>query len=157
LRGGTLDRSVAPDRRDGRWPDEPDEFDPIEQFGFDEPDEFSPEKRWGDPERDLPNVPEAPQGDEIDPELQRAFWASVVLANVALGGLSLGLMLIYFRGQWTVGLGAVGLGAFALARTYLYYRQISRERLGDEEAEPSTDDERDDGTESESDADRPTP
>jgi len=140
LRGRTLSRPVAPDRRDGRWPDEPDEFDPVEQFGFDEPDEFSPEKRWGDPEHDLPNVPEAPRGGEIDEEVQRTFWASVVFANVALGGISLGLMLIYFRGQWTVGLGALGVGVFALARTYLYYRQFTRERSDDGEADGASDD-----------------
>jgi hypothetical protein len=144
---------VAPDRRDGRWPDEPDEFDPVERFGFDEPDEFSPEERWGDPERDLPNVPEPPQGDEVDEELQRTFWASVVLVNVALGGVSIGLMLIYFRGQWLVGGGAFTVGVFALARTYLTYREFARNRLdGDEET---------DGEESrpcgEADADRPAP
>ncbi len=95
---------------DDEWPDEPSENDP--------------ERRWGDPERDLPNAV-TPGSDEemsdVDPELFKTFWASVFFANVALGGLSLGAMLIVFRAQWTFGLGLVAVGGFAAWRTWAYY------------------------------------
>ena len=87
---------------DEEWPDEPDEPDP--------------EKRWGSPERDLPRVPAAPEApstapeSDVDPELLSTWWHSVLLANVALGGVAVGLMLVGFRRMWLVGGGAVALG-----------------------------------------------
>jgi hypothetical protein len=104
LRVGTVGPDVLFD--DDEWPDEPDEPDP--------------ERRWGSPERDLPSVPETAETD-VDPELFKTFWASVIFANVALFGLSLGAMLIVFRGNWTVGLVLITVGGFALARTWAYY------------------------------------
>ena len=101
-----------------KWPDEPDEPDP--------------ESRWGDPETDLVSVPsvETPNldsgaegaGVEVDAEVARLFWAAVVYANIALGGVSIGLLLVWFRGQVTVGGAAVAVGLFALYRTYDLYR-----------------------------------
>ncbi|MFB6155992.1 MAG: hypothetical protein ABEJ22_08855, partial [Haloferacaceae archaeon] len=123
---------MAPDRRDDPWPNEPDEFDPEERFGFGEPEEFDPRDRWGDPEHDLPNVPEPPDPEDLDPELQRTFWASVVLVNAGVAGVAIGLMLVFFRGAWTVGLAAVGVGAVALVRTYFFYRSFRRERADDD-------------------------
>ena len=97
-----------------KWPDEPDEPDP--------------ESRWDDPENDLVSVPsvETPDldpgsegaGIEVDAEVARLFWAAVVYANIALGGVSIGLLLVWFRGQVTVGGAAVAVGVFALYRTY---------------------------------------
>ncbi|GGJ08818.1 hypothetical protein GCM10008995_18330 [Halobellus salinus] len=101
-----------------KWPDEPDEPDP--------------ESRWGDPEDDLVSVPsvESPAldpgaegaGIEIDGELARLFWAAVVYANIALGGVSIGLLLVLFRGQVTVGGAGIAVGLVALYRTYDLYR-----------------------------------
>jgi hypothetical protein len=111
-------------RESDKWPDEPDEPDP--------------ESRWGNPEEDLVSIPsvegpaatdsgEAGAGVEIDSEVARLFWVSVVYANVALGGVAIGLMLVVFRGQWTVGGGAVAIGCFALYRTYDLYRTYQAE------------------------------
>ena len=98
----------------------------------DEPAEEAPESRWGDPERDLPNVPEVamPDSEETsaDPELLRLFWASVVAGNVALLGLALGPMLVFFRDDWTLGAVSVAVGAFALYRTHVYYRRVRARR-----------------------------
>jgi len=109
-----------------RWPDEPDEPDP--------------ESRWGDPERDLVSVPDVePEGldpgsegggVEADPEVARLFWAAVVYANVALGGISIGLLLAGVRGQVRVGGAAVAVGLLALYRTYSLSR-THRERATD--------------------------
>jgi len=125
-----------------KWPDEPDEPDP--------------EARWGDPETDLVSIPsvEAPEppdpgdpgaGVELDAEVARFFWVSVVAANVAVGGIGIGLLLVGFRGQWTTGGVAVGIGLLALYRTYDIYRRYRAEVDGDAadatvdaDAEPTT-------------------
>ena len=110
----------------------------------DEPEEENPESRWGDPERDLPRIPEVatpdPGESSADPELLKLFWASVVAANVALFGLALGPMLIFFRGDWLLGGASVAVGAFALYRTYTYYRRV-RARRDDGGDAPDGDDE----------------
>jgi hypothetical protein len=107
----------------------------------DEPDEVNPESRWDDPERDLPRVP-TPDVDEedVDPEILETFWRSVILANVALFGLSLGPMLVFFRGQWLWGGAAVALGAVAGLRVYHHYRAFQH-RHGDSEEPRSSDSE----------------
>ncbi|MFC6988160.1 hypothetical protein ACFQJD_04505 [Haloplanus sp. GCM10025708] len=112
---------MADDSRAERpWPDEPTEPDP--------------ERRWGDPERDLVRVPRTPEPTtdeaDADAELREAFWFSVVLANVAVAGLALGLMLVYFRGMWIAGGVAVAVGAFALFRVAQHVRAF-RERRAD--------------------------
>lgn len=105
------------------WPDEPEQPNP----------ESDPESRWDDPENDLPRIP-TPDTDEtdVDPEILETFWRSVVLANVALFGISLGPMLIYFRGQWRFGLAAVAIGSIAGFRVYQHYRAFeARHTEGD--------------------------
>jgi len=104
----------------------------------DEPDEPDPESRWGNPEEDLVSIPsvegpaavdsgEPGAGVEIDSEVARLFWVSVVYANVALGGVAIGLLLVIFRGQWTIGGGAVAIGCVALYRTYDLYQTYQAE------------------------------
>jgi hypothetical protein len=101
----------------------------------DEPDEPNPEDRWGNPERDLVRVPKAPEvpkqsggGGDVPAAVAQNFWAAVVFANVGLFGVSLGAMLIGFRGDWLWGGAAVLVGALALLRTYLQYRSfVNRE------------------------------
>lgn len=118
---------MAPDP----WPDEPDEPDPEARWG-------DPEARWGNPERDLEktvripevSVPEGTAGS-IDPELSRAFWASVLFVNAAVFMLSLGPLLIIFRGRWTLGLGLVAGGVLLLGRTYQLYRSYEAIRTDD--------------------------
>ena len=114
------------------WPDEPDE-----------PEEPDPEARWGSPEEDLVSVPsveipgegeEEGAGVEIDGDLAKLFWVTVVYANVALAGISIGLLLVAFRGQWGWGGGAVAVGLFALYRTYDLYRTYQTEFAGDDSA-----------------------
>jgi hypothetical protein len=115
-------------RGDDPWPDEPKEADP--------------ERRWGDPERDLPQVPRTPEPTtdeaDVDPELQETFWLTVVLANVAVAGLALGPMLIYFRGMWIAGGVSVAVGAFSLVRVSQHVRAF-RERRADDDADGEND------------------
>ena len=106
----------------------------------DEPEEEDPEERWGDPENDLSNVPaveipnsEPDEDTEIDGDLRTAFWATVVLVNVAVAGVSIGAMLVYFRGELLVGGGAVAVGLLALVRAYYFYRDFREDADGADE------------------------
>lgn len=101
-----------------------------------EPDEFDPVDRWGSPEDDLVDVPTAPSPDvdeeDVDPELLALWWRSVVLANVALGGVAVGLMVIGFRGMWRLGLAGIAFGLLAGFRLYQHYRAFERRKQGDD-------------------------
>jgi hypothetical protein len=114
----------------------------VDDLWPDEPDEPNPEDRWGNPERDLPRIPKAPRaprsnlsGRNVPPEVARSFWAAVIFANAGLFGVSLGLMLIGFRGQWFWGGGLLVGGLLALLRTYLEYRSFVTRNDGDGDAE----------------------
>lgn len=89
----------------------------------DEPEQPEPESRWGNPEDDLPRIP-TPDTDEtdVDPDILETFWRSVLLANVAVFGAALGPMLVYFRGQWILGLAAIAVGVLTGFRVYQHYR-----------------------------------
>ena len=117
-------------------------FDPAPE----EPQEDDPEKRWGNPEKDLssgldiPSV-STPQTDEAnaDPELLRVFWGSVILANLGVGGVCIGPMLVYFRGQWELGGFLVVFGLFCLARTYSLYVGFRDERADGDDGDSNLD------------------
>lgn len=100
------------------WPDEPD--DPFaDKYG--EPDvepdiEAEVEEQLG---VDIPDESEA------DPELFREFWSLVATINLGLFATSLGLLLVAFRGQWTVGGGVFLLGAASLAWAWWRYQNRS--------------------------------
>jgi nitrogen fixation-related uncharacterized protein len=75
-----------------------------------------------DPPSSAPEIHESiDAGTDVSDGLFRAFWASVLLLNVALAALSIGVMLIYFRGEFRAGLLAVAIGAIAAAATGRYY------------------------------------
>ncbi|MFB6160505.1 MAG: hypothetical protein ABEJ61_04930 [Haloferacaceae archaeon] len=110
------------------WPDEPDEPDP-------EADLRSPEE---EEEEELTRVPSAPSPDveeaEVDPELLTTWWRSVALANLALGAVAVGLLLVAFRRMWLVGGASVALGLLAGVRLVQHYRAFERRR-GDDGAD----------------------
>ena len=86
-----------------------------EPFGPVEPEEYDPADQFGSPEHDL--VPEVPTPavapEDVDRDLAQTWWTSVFLANVALGAPAIGLMVIYFRGQWRGGGTAILVGLLA--------------------------------------------
>lgn len=73
-----------------------------------------------------PSVPDTSKNEgEADPELKKQFWSLVLLFNVALFGMSLGLMVAGFEGRWKVG-GAIFLaGAFAFLRGWWQYQSVT--------------------------------
>jgi hypothetical protein len=109
------------------------ERDLEEPFGPVEPAEYDPVEQFGSAEHDL--APEAPTPEtapeDVDRDLTQTWWASVVLANVALGAPALGLMLIYFRGQWEVGGVAVLVGLLAAVALVRAIRGFERRRADD--------------------------
>ncbi|MFC6787644.1 hypothetical protein ACFQFH_17825 [Halobaculum halobium] len=80
----------------------------------------------GDPSDSLPDP------STVDPAIQRPFLAAVVYANVALLGISLGLMLVGFRGDWRFGGTALVVGVLAGIRVYQTVRAF-KQRKRDED------------------------
>ena len=104
------------------WPDEPDEFDP-DSIGPDPPDSASTlEESFG-------------ATADVSDDLFRAFWASVLLLNVALASLSLGAMFVYFRGDYGTGGPALLVGTVAALATARYYWRFKTGRYAEPEAD----------------------
>lgn len=97
----------------------------LDERSPEEPEEFDPEKRWGSPEFDLPNVPDAPTPtlgeSDAAPRIKKTFWASVIFANLALFGLTVGPMVLFFREDLTLGGVLLAVGAFSAFRTWSTY------------------------------------
>lgn len=110
----------------------------------DEPTEYDPESQWGDPEQDLVSIPSVDipstnpateeseltaSGERINGKQARFFIVAVIFANVAVAGIGVGILLIGFRSQWSLGGGGIALGLIALYRTYQlttrYYQYIN--------------------------------
>lgn len=106
------------------------------------------EEWWGNPDGGFGNAPPEESGSataseteateqesetiEIDSRTNRYFWSAVVLANIAVGASSLGVMLMGFRGQWAVGGALVFVGVLAGVRTYWTYRTFQSGSDGEE-------------------------
>ncbi|POG57391.1 DUF7322 domain-containing protein [Haloferax marisrubri] len=152
-------------------------IDPEKRWGDPEA-RWDPETRWGNPEKELPTIPRVripgedaddgdddPDGDgddapefspDVNPEVARLFWASVVLANVGLAGITVGPMLVYFRGDTLLGGGLFLFGAVVLVRVYSIYREFKRGEWRDgEDSDESDDGDEDDGDVSAPDEDAP--
>ena len=99
---------------DDPWPDEPEEFDP---------DSLAPSTT-------IPEAPEAPEfsGENAGDDVVQAFWATVIMANVALFGISLGAMIVYFLGDLRTGGAAIVVGLLAALFGYRYYAGFQRDR-----------------------------
>lgn len=120
------------------WPDEPDEFDP-DSLGPDPPDSTrSIRESLGATE-------------DVSDDLFRAFWASVLLLNVALAALSIGAMLMYFRGDYGTGAPVSLIGVVAALATARYYWRFKTGRYTDADA-PNDDSRNENGTATEEDA-----
>ncbi|QOS11013.1 hypothetical protein DEQ92_04500 [Haloferax sp. Atlit-6N] len=148
-------------------------IDPETRWGDPEARWGDPEARWGNPEKELPTIPrvripgedadedsdgesdgdDAPEfSPDVNPEVARLFWASVVLANVGLAGVTVGPMLAYFRGDTLLGAGLFLFGVVVLARVYSVYREFKRGEWRDDENDAN---DADDGDVSDTDEDAP--
>ena len=115
--------------------------DPFGESGPDEPEEFDPDSLGPDvPEPpDLePDLEESIDFEDVDDELVTAFWGAAFFLNVAVAALSVGAMLVYFRGDWTSGGGALVVGtvaAVSAARYYVGYTRDDDDATADPEEE----------------------
>lgn len=91
-----------------------------------------------------------PEGD-IDREVFGYFWGTVLIANVAVFALALGPMLIFFRGQWSLGGRLIALGVVLTAWTY--YRVRTYEGPDDADGEDDEDEATADADDPEADGD----
>jgi hypothetical protein len=81
-------------------------------------------------EVDLPDESEAPA------EVRGAFWSLVAVFNAAILAMSVGAMLVGFRGQWTTGGGLLVAGLLSFAFGVVRVRRV-KDRLGDDEGAPA--------------------
>ena len=101
--------------------------------GSSEPDEFDP----GSLGPEAPGV-DTDSGDsveidgDVDEVLLRTFWGAVLSLNVAMAAVPLGLLLIYFRGDWELGGLAVAVGLIAAVATYRFYYVFRQDRRSGE-------------------------
>jgi len=107
------------EEEENAWPDEPEEFDP-DSLGPDPPD-ATPRQRSS-----------MATGEDVPEGLFRAFWTSVLLLNVAIAGLSIGAMLIYFLADYRTGTLALLVGGVAAFGTGKYYWAVKTGRLTDD-------------------------
>lgn len=100
---------------DEAWPDEPSEFDP---------DSLAPDPPGtaGGTRSSLSAAEDVPEG------LFQAFWASVLLLNVALAATAIGAMLIYFQGAYETGTLTLAIGTVAALGTLRYYWAVKTGR-----------------------------
>lgn len=84
-------------------------------------------------------IPSAPtfSGDDADPEIQREFWAQVILFNVALMGVCLGILILVFEGRWQFGGASILVGLLAGFRGWRRYQRVTEEKSDDESSDDS--------------------
>jgi hypothetical protein len=113
----------------------------VNEKSVHEPEEFDPDSLG-------PSIPEAPSApkpprDGSASEISGLFWKLVIVFNVALFGLSVGPMIIYFEGQTDRGVQVFLVGAIAFAYGYFRYRQFMNDREDEDDGDEDTDDDSD--------------
>jgi hypothetical protein len=102
-------------------PDE-DGDGPLSEKSPYEPEEFDPSSLGPD----IPDPPDPPTGAQ-NSEVTTLFWKLVVVFNIAILGLSVGPMFVYFESETQLGLRITVVGgvlfAYGLARYILFRRQ----------------------------------
>ncbi|WP_137283391.1 DUF7322 domain-containing protein [Halorussus salinisoli] len=113
-----------------------DSDDPVAELLPEDPPEAEAELLPDDPSEGLapdpPRVPDTATND-ASPELKKQFWSLVLIFNVALFGMSFGVMILGFQGRWKVGGAIFAVGAFAFARGWRRYRKVTSDSGGPDE------------------------
>ncbi|WP_181686478.1 DUF7322 domain-containing protein [Halorhabdus salina] len=78
------------------------------------------------------DVPEPDPGeDALDGAVAALFWRLVLVFNVALFGVTVGPMMLYFRGNLRIGGGLLAVGLLFAGYGFARYWAFKRERLAD--------------------------
>ena len=109
---GSDDTQWSNDRTNHSRSPEPDERELVDDLGPDIP------------EVDVPQPPD-PEGTDVPDDLARSFWKLVAIFNLALFAVSVGPMLIVFRGEWENGTAVFLLGVAAFTYGYARYRRVT--------------------------------
>lgn len=72
---------------------------------------------------------EPPEQTTAPADLRRTFWTVVGLVNIAVLGLTVGGLLVFFPGWTTAGVGAFAIGAGAAGLAYYRYWQFKTSRV----------------------------
>jgi len=99
-----------------RWPHEPEVATEWPSMGT---------ERWPDEPPEVTEETPLPQG--IDPETGRRFIAAAVYANISLGGLAIGTLLIGTRGAWGWGTLAMLVGTLSVVQLVRIIRTQTQE------------------------------
>lgn len=109
-----------------------------------EPDEPDPESDLPDYEEQLTSVPEAPAAPDPTENLpdgdvpnyvREYFWRTVLAVDYAIAAVSIGPMLIYFRGDLRLGAAVTTTGVLAFVYSYYLYRAFQATAEGKDDAE----------------------
>ena len=144
----------------------------VDQWADPDSDTVAAEQPFGDPEESV-SIPEAPSVNsyesdgfdagqlssdlsDVDSDLLNTFAVSVLLTNAGVLLVSLGSLLIIFRGQFELGGGLIFAGTLALLRVGHHYRAYKRASAKDDSQEADNDSESDSNSNSASDSDADT-
>ncbi|WP_136687963.1 DUF7322 domain-containing protein [Halorhabdus amylolytica] len=83
------------------------------------------------PTVDVPE-PKPAEGD-FDSDVVKLFWRLVLVFNVALFGVTVGPMVLYFLGDFRIGMGLLAVGGVAGGYGFVRYRRFVRTRADDSE------------------------
>lgn len=105
------------------------DFEPSEH----EPEEYDPEAELRDPDSGSVTIPEVSTAEtDVPPDLLKAFWGTVLAVNGAVLGLSVGLLLVVFRGDLRRGGILLVGGLVLLGFAYRRYRSYRLENASDD-------------------------
>ena len=108
-----------------------------------EPEEHDPEADFHDPDSDSLTIPriEPPAvrepgadlgGGDVPADVAQTFWIVVIVVNAAVLAVSLGVLLVAFRGDTSTGGGLVAGGLVLFGLAYRRYRAFRRRRSTDD-------------------------
>lgn len=118
----------------------PDPFDPdtyLERGSNSEHEEPDFDVGTPDPAANITDTSE--YYDDVDVDLRNAFWMLVIVFNISLFTVSLGFMLLYFRGDLTWGGLSLSIGVFLGIVGLVRYSRVKRQlEAGAFDLEPDT-------------------
>ena len=99
-------------------------FDEDDDTLWSDDDEFEPDRPG--PKIDIPETPDLSDIDASS-NVAQTFWLVVVMVDIGLLAISLGIMIVVFRGQLRFGASVFAIGVLALLLGYRRYRNYKND------------------------------